>query len=259
MVYRPGQEEEGASSRLPSRRGPKEETEGGEERDPEFRTDLRRKSWVSPWSEAFEEERPREESRPISVPESLVPELYEILVPEQPKSPYMTLFEELPYRPLPRRGAAPRREERGAEGREWGPEAPRAQRPGPAAGPGPRARARTGPPTLDPGLWFDMNAVWNGVRQRRADQRFQRGTPVGVVQISPPRPDEASRAQDLLRFFKVPKGQVEKLPGKAIWDMLHEFMDELSYSMNQMKPNDIPGEVGFQAGRDGSFWLGYME
>ena len=104
-----------------------------------------------------------------------------------------------------------------------------------------------------------MNAVWAGVRQRKADSRFQKGTPVGVIQISPARPDEASRAADLLRFFRVPKAQTQNISGRELWAMLHEFMDELSYAMNAVRPKDIPGEVGFQAGRDGSFWLGYVE
>jgi hypothetical protein len=273
MPFRPDPEEgEELFSKIPRRppRGsepklepePEEEAEdGGENPAEEFK---QRGGGASPWSEEFERERPRGRERAPAAPEGLVPELYEILVPDpelrDPHGRYMAMFEQLPYRPLPRRGMV--RQEPPARG-DWGPETPRVPSrgpaPTPAPGPSPRARMRTGPPVVDPAMWFDMNAVWTGVRQRRADPRFQPGTPVGVIQIAPARPDEASRAQDLIRFFRIPKGSVSNFSGKQLWDMLHEFMDELSYGMNQTKPNDIPGEVGFQAGRDGSFWLGYME
>jgi len=257
MPYRPSEGEK-KFSRLPRR----EEGEREEGPSMPLQRDIRRPP-SSPWGAGFEEERPRFESRPLTVPSSsLVPELYEVLVPEaelrDPHARYMEYFEKMPgSTPRARRGAperGPRREERREE---WRPEP--AGRPAPAPGPAPRARTRTGPPSLDPGNWFDMNAVWTGIRQRKADPRFQRGTPVGVVQIARASADEMSRAQDLLRFFRVPKAEADKFPGKAIWDKLHEFMDEISYAMNQMRPSDIPGEVGFQAGRDGSFWLGYME
>lgn len=182
-------------------------------------------------------------------------ELWEVLVPESerrdPYFDYGKVFEVL--RPVPGAG-----------------------RPGPEAGPGPSyarreggppppesrraARSREGPPTVDPRNWFDTQAIWTAARQVRADSRFRPGNPVALIQVAPASTNEASRAADLVRFFRIPRQEVEHHEGPRLWsDLLHPFLDELSYAFNTARPQDLPGQFAFQAGRDGSFWLAYME
>lgn len=266
MAYRvPGGEQ--PERKFPRMR-PSGEEEEEEESGPSSPISYRRPGppTASPFRGGFEPG--REIYQRSSYGEPDIPELFEILVPEgelrDPEFRYSSLWETTsPSWFLPRPG------ERGYS-RGGGGEAQRdvargggGPRPGPApaAGPGQRpARRREGPPTVDPRNWFDVDAIWNGVRQRKADQRFRPGAPVGIVQIAPASADEMSRARDLVRFFRIPKAEADKHPGRAIWDsLLHPFMDELSYAFNHGKPRDIPGTIGFQAGRDGSFWLGYME
>lgn len=188
-------------------------------------------------------------------------ELIPILIPEaelkDPEFRYSSMFENLPYYgQLPQQ--IPQRFQRGGyeRGRE---EAPRGPRETPRAA-APERRERSGPPRLDPNNWLRTQEIFQFVRQHRNDPGGGPGKPMAVQKISGPRPDEMSQAQDLIRFFKIPKQEVERYQGSAIWDqLLHPFLDELSYALNQMKPNDLPGEFGFQQAKDRSFWLGYLE
>lgn len=153
-----------------------------------------------------------------------------------------------------------------------------AERPRPEAGPGPAyarregapppppqesrraARGREGPPTVDPRNWFDTQAIWEAARRVRADSRFRPGSPVALVQVAPASRDEAARAADLISFFRIPRQEVDRYQGARIWsDLLHPLLDEMSYAFNTAKPQDLPGQFAFQSGKDGSFWLAYME
>jgi hypothetical protein len=113
---------------------------------------------------------------------------------------------------------------------------------------------------VDPRNWFDTQAIWDAARKVRSDSRFRPGSPVALVQVAPASPNEASRATDLIRFFRIPPQEVQRYEGARIWsDLLHPLLDEMSYAFNEAKPRDLPGQFAFQAGRDGSFWLAYME
>jgi hypothetical protein len=195
-------------------------------------------------------------------------ELIPILIPEaelrDPEFRYASMFENLPYRPrfperAPERG--PERIERG--GYERGgyerPEPPRGSRETPRPAPAPERRARSGAPRVDPNNWFKPEDLFGFVRQHRNDPGGGPGKPMAVQKITGPKESDASQAADLVRFFRIPKQEVDRYPGQTIWDMLHAFLDELSYAINQMKPNDLPGEFGFQQAKDKSFWLGYLE
>lgn len=183
-------------------------------------------------------------------------ELWEVLVPEserqEPYFDYGKVFEVLrstrgAERPRPEVGPAP------ASARREG---------GPAPAPESRraARSREGPPTVDPRNWFDTQAIWEAARRVRTDTRFQSGSPVALVQVAPASANEASRAADLIQFFRIPHQEVGRYPSTRLWiDLLHPFLDEMSFAFNTAKPQDLPGQFAFQSGRDGSFWLAYME
>lgn len=181
-------------------------------------------------------------------------ELWEVLVPESerqdPYFDYGKIFDVL--RPSPRaRQEAPYAPPPSARREGGPPPPPESRRP---------ARGREGPPTVDPRNWFDDRAVWEAARRVRTDSRFRPGNPVALVQVAPASANEEARAADLVRFFRIPREEVGRHQGPRIWsDLLHPFLDELSYALNAAKPQDLPGQFAFQAGRDGSFWLGYME
>lgn len=278
MPYRPPPPEQDrpSSSRF-GRRG--EEEEEQEER-PAFSPRVRRFREEGPVSGGgpVSLKRPREmESEGYTPPRptfyspdvsdvGIFDELIPILIPEaelkDPEFRYSSMFENLPYygqlpQQIPQqfqRGGYERGYERSRE------EAPRGPRETPRPAPAPERRERSGPPRIDPNNWFKTQEIFQFVRQHRNDPGGGPGKPMAVQKITGPRSDEMSQAQDLIRFFKIPKQEVDRYPGAAIWDqLLHPFLDELSYALNQMKPNDIPGEFGFQSAKDKSFWLGYME
>lgn len=207
------------------------------------------------------------------------PTLTELLVPaserEDPYFEYSKVFD----RPARQRTIGPAQAPRGEGGappfaRRGAPEAaaaaPQTRRPG---------RAREGPPQVDPKNWFDEQKIFDAARRVRSDSRFKPGSPVALVQIAPARSMqdaqkagarnqqeaaaalEALRAEDLVRFFRIPKEEVERHANlAALWSgTIAPFLDELSYAFNAAKPQDLPGQFGFQPGRDGSFWLAYME
>lgn len=188
--------------------------------------------------------------------------LWDILVPESeqedPDFDYRQIFSAL--LPSPRgggRGEMPpprggQEQPRGGEYRPGGG--------GPAPTHGRPGRTREGPPVVDPKNWFNLEAITQAARQVRADQRFKKGHPVALVQIAPASPNEMARAAHLIRFFRIPKQEVDRHPGESIWSaLLHPFLDELSYAINVAKPAELPGDFGFQAAPNGSFWLAYME
>lgn len=203
------------------------------------------------------------------------PTLTELLVPaserEDPYFEYSKVFQRRGRSPAPGFGprpeAGPAYSRRGAP--EAGPQAQQSRRPG---------RAREGPPQVDPRNWFDTEKIFAAARRVKADPRFQPGSPVALVQIANAHgPQDAQRAgartkeevaaalevmraEDLVRFFRIPKEEVEKHNYPGIWtNLLHPFLDEISYAINSAKPQDLPGQFGFQPGKDGSFWLAYME
>jgi hypothetical protein len=119
---------------------------------------------------------------------------------------------------------------------------------------------RNQPPIVDPANWFDLNRIWAAVQTVRADSRFTPGKPVAVVKIGNAARSEAERAQDLIRFFRIPPEEVRRFSASALWsELLNPFLDELAYSLNYVKPREFPGKMRFQAGNDGSYWLGYLE
>lgn len=130
--------------------------------------------------------------------------------------------------------------------------------------PGPREsqrqEQRTTRPEVDPTVWFDLNRVWDAVDRVRSDQRFRPGSPVAVVQVSPPSRDENTRAEHLIRFFGIPQSEAQKYRSAEIWPrLLNPFLQELAYGITHAKPSGVPGKFRFQTGNDGSFWLAYVE
>lgn len=216
---------------------------------PSYQTPWRR-DWepgAGPRAEPFQERAERGERKR---------ELWEVLVPEsEQKDPYFDygkVFNVL----APGRGQERPRTEAGP-----GPSyARREGAPPPAPESRRAARSREGPPTVDPRNWFDTQAIWDAARRVRADSRFRPGSPVALVQVAPASPNETSRAADLIRFFRIPRQEVDRYEGPRLWsDLLHPFLDEMSYAFNAGRPQDLPGQFAFQAGKDGSFWLAYME
>lgn len=258
MAYRPDPEKRPSRFPPPERKEEEEAEEVGPREMPGGGVSLRRRGAdlpsASPWRGSFDPSS-RVPSRSTYEREPEVEELEDILFPKEWRGGEAFHFAD-PFDVLPGRVYIPSPRQP--------PRQPAQQRPGAAPTGGGRpsrpTRAREGPPSVDPMNWFDMPKIWAAVAERRVDPRFQRGTPVGIVQVAPPRPDEMARAADLIRFFRIPRQEVERYQGRQLWDaLLHPFMDELSYAMNQAKPSGIPGDLGFQAGRDGSFWLGYAE
>ncbi len=173
----------------------------------------------------------------------------DIVVPESEKEdPYheytkvFTIFEKGRRAP----GAAPM-----PPPREGPAESSRSERPG---------RAPNQPPMVDPSNWFDLGRIWAAIQTVRSDPRFTPGKPVAVVKIGNAARSETERAQDLIRFFRIPPEEVRRFSTSVLWsDLLNPFLDELAYALNTVKPREFPGKVRFQAGNDGSYWLGYLE
>lgn len=170
-------------------------------------------------------------SRPVSPDKRM--ELWERLVPqserEDPDFDYgRAVFEQFrPSRgaasaPPPPRGEAPRGAERGTE---RGPRRPQ--------------REPGGEPLLDAALFFDLGRIWNAVATLRQDSRFKIGSAVAVVRTAP--------QNEVHKFFRIPPEDVSY------------FLDELSYSINAVKPRELPGRFLFQKGADGFVWLAYVE
>lgn len=247
-----------------------EEEEGESQRPSSIRREAGAPPSSSPWRREWEPG-PGPRAEPIR---RRGPTLTELLVPaserEDPFFEYSKVFSRRGRAVAPAQGpraeAAPGYARRGAAP-EGGPQT---RRPG---------RAREGPPQVDPKNWFDEQKIFDAARRVRADSRFQPGSPVALVQIAPARGPqdaqragartkeemaaaiEALRAEDLVRFFRIPKQEVERHASMVeLWaQTLTPFLDELSYAFNVAKPKDLPGQFGFQPGRDGSFWLAYME
>ena len=137
------------------------------------------------------------------------------------------------------------------------------ERRGPAGAPpgSTRPARRPGdPPAVDPHNWFPVEEIWARIREQRKHPQFPKGVPVSMMKVTPPRPDELSRAADLVRFFRIPQEEIARFPGQTIWaGLLHPFLGELAYAFNYSKPPDIPGAVDFQQAPDGSLRLAYME
>lgn len=250
-------------SRRPAAPTPRrrEAEEEAEPESPPFRSSFRRDapSYQSPWQREWEPSGgPRAQPFQERVERGeRKRELWEVLVPEsERKDPYFDygkVFEVL----RPTRGA-----ERPRPEAAFGPASSARREAGSAAAPESRraARSREGPPTVDPRNWFDTQAIWEAARRVRADSRFRPGSPVALVQVAPASANEASRAGDLIQFFRIPQQEIERYEGSRIWiDLLHPFLDEMSFAFNTAKPQDLPGQFAFQSGRDGSFWLSYME
>lgn len=130
------------------------------------------------------------------------------------------------------------------------------------ASPPPRAeqRRRSGPPEVDPSVWFDLNRIWGAVKTVRQDPRFRVGSPVAVVQVSNPIPDDIRRAEEMIKFFRIPRQDVEKFQPSEYWSkLLNPFLEELAYSINDAKPVQFPGSIRFQKAGDGSMWMAYQE
>jgi len=270
MPYRVPEPERGRKFPRPGEtreRDPREEEATRE--GPEGAVSLRRPGppTASPWRGGFAAERPA--LPPAAAPhetyggeEEYVPELMQFVVPESewrdptPKQVWTILppppMSYLYYQGEERRPSEAREVPRGAGPRPRpGGIAPSAARP---------PRRPEGPPLLDPRDWFDMDAIWNTIRHYKADSRFRPGQPIALIKISQAQRNDPARAADLIRYFRIPPSEVAKYPGQAIWDqLLIPFMDELSYAFEKERPNDIPGLVGFQDAKDGSFWMGYME
>lgn len=172
-------------------------------------------------------------SRPVSPSQRR--ELWEVLVPkseqEDPYFDYSKVFEVL----RPGRGGGggvPR----GYEGPRS--EAPRGQ-PNQERGPQRPAREPGAPPLLDAAQFFDLSRIWNAVMALKHDPRFKVGSPVAVVRTAP--------QNEVHRFFRIQPGDVAP------------FLDELSYSINSVKPRELGGRFLFQRGADGFVWLAYVE
>lgn len=222
---------------------PSEPSEPSRRREePEEEKGVTRGGQVPPWRRTFRPEPREEREAPYGQP----PQLWEILVPEwergkewfEPGAPfqYQPPGPELPLFP----GAGPERRE--------------------PSGVRPPARPKGASPLVNPADWFDVGRIWGTIRQQRTHPQFPKGVPVSIIKVTPPRADEAGRAADLVRFFRIPREEVERNPGRAFWDVLiHPFLDELSYAFNHGKPSDIPGDVAFQAAPDGSLRLSYTE
>lgn len=165
-------------------------------------------------------------SRPVGPAERR--ELWEVLVPqseqEDPYFDYGKVFEVL-------------RPGRGAQAA--------APPPGPARGMPPRgesqrpARGPGQPPVVDASLFFDMDRIWSAVYGLRHDPRFKPGSPVAIVRTAP--------QAEIHRFFRIDPADTTA------------FLDEIAYSINTVKPRDLPGRFLFQAGKDGFVWLAYVE
>lgn len=132
--------------------------------------------------------------------------------------------------PPPPQGEAPRGYERGAErGAERGPE----------RGPQRPQREPGGEPLIDAALFFDLGRIWNAVATLRQDSRFKVGSAVAVVRTAP--------QNEVHKFFRIDPADVTY------------FLEELSYSINAVKPRELPGRFLFQKGADGFVWLAYVE
>lgn len=119
---------------------------------------------------------------------------------------------------------------------------------------------RSAPPEVDPSVWFDQSRIWNAVQTVRQDSRFRVGSPVAVVQVSNPIPDDQKRAEEMIRFFRIPRQDVERYQPSQYWPgLLNPFLDELAYAINYAKPREIPGTIRFQKAPDGSMWMAYQE
>jgi hypothetical protein len=172
-------------------------------------------------------------SRPVSPSERR--ELWEVLVPkpeqEDPYFDYSRVFEVL----RPSRGGSQIPGPRAYEG-------PRAEAPrgaGPERGSQRPAREPGAPPLLDASQFFDLGRIWNAVMALKHDPRFKVGSPVAVVRTAP--------QNEVHKFFRIQPGDVAA------------FLDELSYSLNSVKPRELPGRILFQRGADGFVWLAYVE
>lgn len=172
-------------------------------------------------------------SRPVGPSERR--ELWEVLVPkseqEDPYFDYSKVFEVL----RPGRGSIPG--PRGYEGPRA--EAPRGAERGPERGSQRPAREPGAPPLLDAGQFFDLSRIWNAVMTLKHDPRFKVGSPVAVVRTAP--------QAEVHKFFRIQPADVAP------------FLDELSYSLNSVKPRELPGRFLFQRGADGFVWLAYVE
>lgn len=147
-----------------------------------------------------------------------------------------------------------------APGRRGSPPPPPPPREAPPRAESQRAARPTEPPAVDPSRWFDQGRIWNAVHAAREDRRYRPGYPVAIVQVSPPIPDDARRAEELIRFFGVPASDAGRFRGQELWTrLLNPFLEELTYGLNYGKPREIPGGVKFQKAPDGSFWLAYTE
>lgn len=242
--------------RRPPAAGPRREAEEEEEDEP-VRGSFRRPGGASsPWQREWASE-PGTQARPMREPASRLRALVERIVPrseqEDPYFKYGNIFFQVlsPAREGARPEAGPRAEPQAA--------APQARR---------ARRAQGGAPVVDPRNWFDDKAIYEAARRVRSDQRFKPGSPVALVQVAPGSPNEKQRAADLVKFFRIPKAEVDRYNDQTIWtELLHPFLDELSYAFDAGKPQDLPGSFGFQVADNprmppelkGSFWLGYTE
>lgn len=186
-------------------------------------------------------------------PESVIPELWEKggMIPDveldDPDFQYASMFENLPL-PPPRYVQRP--EPKGGPRPSPGPE----RRP-----PSEPSRREAARPEVDPGEWFDLDAVWNAVQELRQKKQFAKGKAFAILSITSPTKDVDKRREDLMRFFRISREEADQY-GARIWeDLFHPFMKELSRAMNREKPKDIPGGVDFQETSDGSIWLAYFE
>lgn len=206
-----------------------------------------------PRSFSFRQEPRGYASRPVSS-QSRDDEFWDVLVPkserDDPHFDYSKIFDVFAKNPSHREAAreAPRERFRPERGPERGPEQERSQR-------------RQDQPVLDPSLWFDMNRISSTVAGAKRDPRFRAGSPIALVQVARPQRDEEGRADELIRFFRIPESEVRKYPGREIWPkLIHPFLDELAYALNSGKPREFPGRFLFQEGKgDGSLWLAYLE
>lgn len=194
----------------------------------------------------------RPSGAPISrpTPAADIPELWDVMIPqaelEDPSTEYRTFFEQLPYHG---RVAAERREAR---------EPARGPRPGaPPPGPPPSGMPARGRQRIDPGRYFNLDSIWGLIRKLRSDTRFSRGRAYAIQKVIEAVRSEQERIRELGRVFGL---EEDIRRAEDAWgDVLGPFLDDLSQELNRVRPNDIPGEFGFQPARDGSFWLGYME
>lgn len=140
---------------------------------------------------------------------------------------------------------------------------------------GPKAWSPRGEHPLDPERWFNLEKLWNDIRDAREDPYFKdllewsrtTGEPAVwmVVELASGAAG-VHQAEDVIGLFGIPSDDVrEYREGGAfspeVWDdFLLPFTDEVARTVNRRKPEDIPGRVtfGWHEG-DNTFGLQYSE